>query len=341
VAWFLDETGDYPDAVMATCENIFSGEPIEAHIVQAGNPTKRSGPLFRAVKSIARDLWKLIEITADPDSPKRTPRVSIEHARDQIKQYGRDNPWVLVNIFGEFPPSDINALIGEQEVEDSFNRMYREWDYRGAPKILGVDVAREGNDASVIVPRQGLQCFPIQKYRNIDSLQGAGQVVRKWNEWQADACFVDATGGYGWGWIDQLRQLGKSPIPVQFAGEAHNKDRYYNKRTEMYFDTIEWIRRGGAMIRSTELMLALTQTTYTFKGDRLLLEEKAMIKERLGFSPDEADGLVETFAEPIAPKGGVALLRPVIHQPTYDPFAEFDRMAKGAADSGGYDPFKA
>ncbi len=338
VMWALDETGDYPDAVMATCENIFAGSPIEAHIVQAGNPTKRSGPLYRAFKTVAQSLWRGIEITADPDSPKRTPRVSIEHARDQIKQWGRDNPWVLVNIFGEFPPSDINALIGEAEVEASFNRMYREWDYRGAPRLLGVDVAREGNDSSIIFPRQGLQCFPVQRYRNIDSLQGAGQVARKWNEWEADACFVDATGGYGWGWIDQLRQLGKQPIPVGFGESAHNKDRYVNKRAEMYLEAVDWIRRGGALIRSPELMQALTQMTYTFRGDRFLLEEKDQFKERLKFSPDEADAFVMTFAEPIAPKAAPMAKR-VIHQPVYDPFSEFDRMAKGATDSGGYDPF--
>jgi hypothetical protein len=339
VLWLLDETGDYPEAIMPTCEAIFAGNPIEAHIVQAGNPTKLAGPLYKACVGIGRELWKVVEISADPDNPKRTPRVSVEHAREQIKLYGRDNPWVLVNIFGQFPPSNINSLIGPEEVEASFARMYREWDYRGAPRVLGVDVAREGDDASVIFPRQGLQCFPIQKFRNLDSLTGASQVVRKWNEWEADGCFVDATGGYGWGWIDQMRQLGKSPIPIQFAGEAHNKDRYYNKRAEMYFEAVEWIRRGGALLRSRELLETLTQTTYTFKGDRLILEEKLLIKEKLGYSPDECDAFVMTFAEPLMPSHTAKGPRRVIPQPLYDPFAEFDRMAKGATDSGGYDPF--
>jgi phage terminase large subunit len=336
VMWLLDETGDYPDAIMPTAENIFAGNPIEAHIVQAGNPTRLAGPLYRACTT-AKDLWFVVEITADPDDPKRTPRVSAEHARQQIKQYGRDNPWILVRIFGQFPPASLNALIGPAEVEAAMERFYRDYEYRSAPKVIGVDVARQGDDASVIFTRQGLQSFPIKKYRNLDSLQGASQVTRHWSEFSADGCFIDATGGFGWGWIDQLRQLGRSPIAIQFSSEAHNKDRFFNKRAEMYFDAVEWIRRGGALPKSNELMQALTQTTYTHKGDRLLLEDKDQIKEKLGYSPDEADALVLTFAEPIA----VPNSQPrVFNSPKpYDPFAEFDTLSAGRRDSPRYDPF--
>lgn len=329
VMWLLDETGDYPAAVLPVCENIFAGEPVEAHIVQAGNPTKLEGPLYHAATH--RELWKVIEITADPDSPMRTPRVSKAHAQSQIEQYGRDNPWVLVNIFGKFPPASLNALIGYNEVREAMNRMYREHELKGSSRVLGVDVARQGDDQSIIFPRQGLQLFPALKYRNINSLQGAGQVARKWNDWNADACFVDATGGFGWGWIDQLQNLGKSPIPIQFSEKAHNPSRYYNKRTEMYFDAVEWIKRGGALPESDGLMQALTRTTYCFKGDRLLLEDKDQVKEKIGYSPDECDGFVLTFAEPVGLKNPQA--RVVREQIAYDPFADFDRMLRRTPDS--------
>ena len=288
VMWLLDESGDYPDAILPICEAIFSGSPKEAHIVQAGNPIKRSGPLWRASSS-ARKHWRLIEISADPDDPMRTPRVSVEHARQQIETYGPDNPWILVNIFGKFPPSDFNSLIGPEECEAAMKRWYRPDVYEHSPKIIGVDVARQGDDASVIFCRQGLQSFPMIKKRGINSLQGAGLVARKWDDWGADACFVDATGGFGAGWIDQLIELGKAPIGVQYAGEAHDSQRYYNKRTEMYFDAVQWIKRGGALPPSPEITAALTQTNYTFKGARLLLEPKDLVKVKLGYSPDESD----------------------------------------------------
>ena len=75
VAWFMDETGDYPDAIMPTVEAIFAGSPRVARIVQAGNPTRLSGPLYTAV-SKARHLWTVIDITADCPSS------------DDLRQFG-------------------------------------------------------------------------------------------------------------------------------------------------------------------------------------------------------------------------------------------------------------
>ncbi len=336
VLWLLDETGDYPEAIMPVVEGIFAGNPIEAHIVQAGNPTKLGGPLYRAWTT-ARKLWYCVEITADPDDPKRTSRVSVDYARQQIEQYGRENPWVLVSIFGKFPPASLNALIGPDEVEAAMKRYYREFEIGNAPKVLGVDVAREGDDASIMFPRQGIQAYTPEIRRNVTSTEGAGWVARKWAEWGADACFVDATGGFGAGWIDQLVQLGRAPFGVQYASEAHNKSRYFNKRTEMYFDAIEWIKRGGALPPCPELTAALTQTTYSFKGDRLLLEPKEIIKVKLGYSPDHADAFVQTFAEPVMAKTGK--FGPSRHQVEYNPYANLDQAVSGSLKSD-YDPYR-
>jgi phage terminase large subunit len=337
VMWLLDESGDYPEAIMPICEAIFSGNPAEAHIVQAGNPLKLSGPLYRAC-TVARDLWLVIEITADPDNPKRTSRVSIEHAREQIRLWGADNPWVLVNIFGRFPPSSLNVLIGPDEVGAAMKRYYREHEIGETSRVLGVDVAQYGDDASVIAPRQGIQMFPLLKYRNINSTQGAAQVSRKWSDWNADAAFIDNTGGFGAGWIDQLVLLGKTPIGVHFASEAHQKERYFNKRAEMAFDFVQWIKNGGAIPESNELMAALTQTTYTFKGDRFLLEPKDIVKIKLGYSPDDMDAAMLTFAEPVTPK---AKSRGFAARSTeYNPFAELDKAVERSYAQDGYNPFK-
>ena len=75
---------------------------------------------------------------------------SVEHARQMIAQYGETNPWIRVSIFGEFPQSSLNALIGPDEVSAAMKRYYREYEIGGAARVLGVDVARFGDDASVI-----------------------------------------------------------------------------------------------------------------------------------------------------------------------------------------------
>ncbi len=322
ILFILDEAGGIPDAVMASAEAALSS-CVEGHIVQAGNPTHLEGPLWRACTS-ERALWHVTEITADPDDPRRTSRVKVEWAREQIQKYGRDNPWVLVNVFGRFPPGSLNTLIGPDECREATKRAYRAEDVAASARVLGVDVARFGDDASVIFPRQGLVAYPPLKFRNLDGTQGAGAVARKWQDWGADAVFIDDTGGWGASWIDNLRRVGHQPVGIGFASRP-NDPRYDNKRTEMYFEAIEWIKAGGALppIDTSgvpELIAALSQTTYSFRGDRLLLEPKDQIKARLGYSPDDADAFALTFAQPAVRAGagyGSAVRRMAIVD--YDP----------------------
>lgn len=296
ILFVLDESGAIPESVSMAAEAALSS-CVEGHIVQAGNPSDLKGMLY---KSCVRDrkLWYVIEITSDPSDAKRTPRVSIEWAQEQIDTYGRDNPYVLVNILGQFPQAAFNALISAEEVEQSMKRAYRESEYNMHARIIGVDVARGGADKSVMFMRQGLQAFNPQIYRNIDGTQGANHIARKWQEWDADGCFIDDTGGFGSSWIDNLVRTGFSPIGVHFASKSGNP-RYYNKRTEMIFEAVEWIKRGGALPYSAEMIASLSETTYTHKGDALLIEPKELIKEKLGYSPDECDAFCLTFAQPV------------------------------------------
>lgn len=332
--FLLDEAGGIPDGVMAAAEAglanaIGGGGGKEAHIVMAGNPTHLEGPLYRACTS-ERSLWHVVEITSDPDDPKRTPRVSVEWARQQIQKYGRDNPWVLVNVFGKFPPSSLNALIGPDEVKEAMAREHKPPQYATAAKVLGVDVAREGDDKSVIFPRQGIVAFQPTVLRNADSLQGAGTVSRVWTDFDADGCFVDNTGGFGAGWIDQLRVLNRDPIGVHFAGKA-SEMRYANKRAEMLFKACEWVKEGGALPNIPELLEEMTSTTYFFKGDALQVEEKDQIKQRIGRSPDYFDGLGLTFAHPVHPSPRDGLGNRGSSNPRaarHDPFAR-DRLPRG------------
>lgn len=296
IMFVLDESGGMPEAIMASAEAALSSCK-EGHIIQAGNPTHLEGPLYNACTR-DRGMWHVVEITSDPDNPLRSPRVRVEWAKEQIEKYGRDNPWVLVNVFGQFPPASMNALIGPEEIKEAVARRYREVEFAHSPRILGIDVARFGDDSSIIFPRQGLQAFNPTQYRNLNGTTGAEITCRKWNEWDADAVFIDNTGGFGASWIDNLQRLGKDPMGIHFSQESTDP-QYFNKRAEMAFKLVEWIKRGGALPDVKELHQALTQTTYTFKGDKLLIEPKDDIKLKLGFSPDHMDALMLTFALPV------------------------------------------
>lgn len=291
--FILDESGGIPDAVAATAEaGLATGK--ETKILQAGNPTHLEGPLYRAATS-ERHLWYLVEITGDPDSPKRASRISKQWAREQIETYGKDNPWVLVNVYGKFPPSSLNTLLGPNEVSDAMKRQYDEDKYSFTQKRLGVDVARFGDDRTVLFPRQGLRAFNPIEMRGARTNAIAARVALAKQKWKSQMEFVDDTGGYGAGVIDSMIQGGLSPVSVNFASKATDP-RYINKRAEMWFNMAEWVKRGGQLPNIPELVKELTSPTYTFINGKFQLEEKKHIKERLGYSPDLADALCLTFA---------------------------------------------
>jgi phage terminase large subunit len=295
----LDESGGIPDAVMAAADAALS-TGIECKIIQAGNPTQLSGPLYRAATN-ERDLWHLIEITGDPDDPKRSSRISVEWAREQIKKWGANNPWVLVNVFGRFPPTSLDSLLGPDDVSQAMARTYSEDAYNFAAKILGVDAARFGDDPWVIFPRQGLRALPPTEMRGPKTQEAAAGIIRIWDEFGADACFPDDTGGWAAGAIDALEMANYKTTPINFSGKALDR-RYYNKRSEMIWLMCEWVKAGGWLPNDPELTAELTAYTYWLDGNQLRVVEKDQVKALIGRSPNKADALALTFAQPVKPR---------------------------------------
>jgi hypothetical protein len=312
VLFVLDESGSIPQAVMTTAEAVLANEGVEAHVVQAGNPDTREGPLFRACVT-DRHLWAVVEITGDPDDPDRSPRISLAYAREQIDTYGRDNPWVQVNVLGKFPETSLNALLGDEDVLAAMKREVPESVYTWAQMRLGVDVARYGDDRTVLFPRQGRKAFMPKIMRHIRdsavSTDIATAVLEMKASLKAEAVAMDATGGWAAGTHDVLKATSQAPVNVQFHAPSGNP-RYRNKRAEMWFAMAEWVKGGGGLPNIPELIGELTTPTYTFVGGKFLIEPKEQVKARLGRSPDLADALALTFA--IAERAPTTLKAPTL-----------------------------
>lgn len=200
----------------------------------------------------------------------------------------------------DFTAGSSNALLTFDVVQEAFGKHVRPEDYTFAPIILGVDVARQGDDRTVIFRRQGLASFEPITMRGADSMLVAARVAAEIETHKPDGVLVDGSGGYGAGVIDRLRQLGYAPIEVQFGGKPMDA-RFNNKRTEMYWGMAEWLRTGGAIPPVKELKIELCTPTYDHDNARgvMKLESKDDIKARMGYSPDLADALALTFAFPV------------------------------------------
>lgn len=219
----------------------------------------------------------------------------------------------------DFSAAVDNVLLSVAEVQEACGRHLRPEDYGMAGKVIGVDVARYGDDRSVIFKRQGLASFDPVVLRDVDNMELAAVVAKHIDQWAPDAVFIDA--GRGEGVIDRLRQLGYSVVEVQFGGKATDR-RFANKRSEMWSDMADWVKSGGVIPDHPELKTDLCVPTYTYKNaqGKFMLESKDHIKERGMKSPDVADALALTFAHPVAPKdfyGNQAHHTEV----EYDPFA--------------------
>jgi hypothetical protein len=223
--------------------------------------------------------------------------------------------------------------LGPNDLSTAFTRKPDPDAVKSAQTRIGVDVARFGDDRTVIFKRQGLMSWEPVILRNMRSNDVAARVIAEATdkEFECSTIFVDDSGGWGGGVIDSMIQAGWSPIPVNFSGKALDS-RYFNKRAEMYFLMTEWIKRGGFLVRTPELPRELTSATYSFQNGKFRLEDKNQIKQRLGFSPDIADAMALTFALPEMPsdKAGFPGSGGWAHRPNemkweYDPFSK-ERM---------------
>jgi len=320
ILYLIDESGDIGPSVLRSAEQGLTGCKW-GRILQAGNPTSLDGMLYAAATQL-RHQWKIIKITGDPEDPMRSPRIDVDWARDQIQIYGRDNPWIMSYILGQFPPSSLNTLLGPDEVEDAMNRHLRKDEYDWAEKRLGIDVARFGDDSTVIFPRQGLAAFRPAMMKNANTIEIASRTAKAKADWLSDQEFFDDTGGWAAGVIDSLNQSGHYPVPINFASKADDT-RYLNKRAEMWFRMAEWIKKGGAIPNIPELAQELTSVTYTYHKGKFMLPKKQQIKEQLGRSPDHADALALTFAHVDTPRKQMVM----------------DSMTRGHNYSSDYNPF--
>lgn len=331
-----DESGGYPQAIMATAEAVLASG-LETKVVQAGNPTHLEGPLYRACVQ-DRALWYVVTITGDPDDPKRSSRIDIEWARQQIATYGRENPWVKINVLGEFPDTSINALLGVEEVNAAIGKHLTRDRFDWCQKRFGIDVARFGDDRTVIFARQGPATFRPRVLRNMRTTNIAAIAMRAHLRWSRDGnepvTFVDDTGHWGHGVIDNMIESGVPAVPVIFSDRALNP-RYKNRRAEMWMEMAEWVKNGGALPPGLpDIVGELTVPTYSFVAGKFVLEEKDQIKERLGRSPDLADALALTFAIPDQPAEMVGRRRSA-HKTRH----EFDPYATEPTETD-YDPYE-
>jgi hypothetical protein len=299
-----DEASAIPDIIWEVTEGALTDEETEILWLVRGNPTRNTGR-FRECFGRNRHRWITHQI--DSRSSRLTNKEQISR---WIEDYGEDSDFARVRVRGVFPRAGSMQLIPADIVEQARKRVAE--GLVSDPVVLGVDVARHGDDQSVICIRQGrdAKSRPWRRYRNLNTMQLASEVHRVACEVRADAVFVDATG-IGWGVVDRLEQLqmphGCIVYPVEFGSKpdaqwSGDKARMAYKVDEMWWNMAQWLRKG-AIPDEQEIEDDLVGREYGYTTDNAIrLEKKDDMKKRGLASPDNADALALTFAYAVAPR---------------------------------------
>jgi hypothetical protein len=218
--------------------------------------------------------------------------------KEWVDDYGEDSDFVRVRVRGMFPKGAGTNFIARGDLDKCLE--YDAGDYNDMPRTIAVDVARFGDDQTVISKKHGRKVFPMMKYRELSTTQTAAYVAEQIAEFKPDAVFIDG-GGVGGGVVDRLRQMGHDVFDVNFGSKATQKNKYANKRAEMYGLCRDAIKAGLDLPGDIELIEELGSIEYGFDSRQaLLLEKKEEMKKRGLSSPDCADALVLHWAEKIS-----------------------------------------
>lgn len=282
-------------------------------ILLTGNTLVNSGEFYEA---FTEKSWLYNGITISAfDTPNIIAQelvvpglVTQDIIDERALEFGVDSPMYYATILAEFPDVLDDTLV---PLSMAIAARGRELEPEGFG-ILGVDVARYGEDASVLYKRQGPVATKVESVHGKSTMELAAIVAGAVEADQSIQVVVIDIVGIGAGVYDRLREM-RLPqrvklIPFTGGARAHNPRRYANRIAECWWGMSQAFRKDAISIGDDRQLIAqVTSRKYTEQSDRVIkLESKDDIKSRGGRSPDEADALAMTYTIPdeVAPITG-------------------------------------
>lgn len=312
--FIVDEASGVADPILEAILGTLTGP--ENKLLMCGNPTKTAGIFY---DSHNRDRSRFRTHKVDSRDSKRTSKENIEML---IDKYGAESDVVRVRVYGEFPKAEADAFIPLELAELAAGASIEP---TGDTLHLGVDVARFGDDETIIAPRIGMKVFKLRCYNKQDTMVTAGKVIstareliRHYSQIRKVEIKVDDSG-VGGGVTDRLNEVIQeenlkgwrvTPINNGSSPTRNGEDYYDNRGTETWAELRDLLQESFSkhiqghpasidLPNDERLITQLSQRKYrmTSKG-KIALERKEDMKKRGLDSPDRADAVVLAFAPP-------------------------------------------
>ena len=318
----LDEASGVDREIFEAAQSLCASG--DAHMLLIGNPLESSGFFYDACMGVAPG-WNVIHIDA-MDTPNFTDEraetppdvlnklVQPIWVEERRAEWGEDSPMWQSRIRGVFPDLTTNTVIPlsffqagvarrDAMLQEEINTPMPKTD----PRLLGVDVAWEGDDKSAYVARLGNHLEILGFDSGQDPMAVAGRVGRICIDYEIQICAIDAIG-IGGGVLSRLQERAKedrasaSPtglgrtrfVGVKASEKASEPENFPNKRAEMWWNLREALDPTHGWLGVPDdptLRGDLTQSKYNYTSrQQIQVEPKMQLKKRIGRSPDYGDG---------------------------------------------------
>ncbi|MEG1433051.1 DEAD/DEAH box helicase family protein [Eubacterium sp.] len=306
--FIVDEASGVADDIMEAILGTLSGENNK--LLMCGNPTRTTGAFYDS-HTADRHMYKVHRVSSADSG-----RTNKDNIAALIRKYGAESNVVRVRVYGEFPEQEDDVFIPISDVEASvYKELFltdkKESDFIPSEIHLGVDVARYGDDETVIITKtdQWMHTPYIRHGQNL--MATVGDVVRisnklheTYTEVQNIVIKIDDTG-LGGGVTDRLRELKVENswdwmiiAPINFAQSVPRgvKDHLYYSDivTYMWACLRDLLKEKALKLpNDSDLVGQLTTRKYMVQSNgKIQVESKKAMKERGLKSPDRADAAV-------------------------------------------------
>lgn len=358
VLYLFDESKSIIAGTFDAAEGAFSGSgehsSLEAFAVAMSTPGSPNGRFYDIhVRKPGLEDWWTRHVTVEESLA--AGRVSLDWVDQRRKQWGENSAVFANRVLGEFHSSDEDGVIPLAWVEKA-NERWLAWRDGGKKtglgrQTVGVDVARFGDDKTVLAIRDGDVCTAIQRYDKQDTMATTGRVKGLLDHAPAREAIVDVIG-IGAGVVDRLREQKNNVTAFNAAAGTKALDRsgelgFTNCRSAAWWGLRELLDPAYdatiALPPDDNLTGDLCAPKYrVLSGGKIQIEPKDDIRKRIGRSPDDGDAVVQAFWDGIdnSAEGWVTMLKgrtpePVVIAAPPEASADARQLARHRAFQGG------
>ena len=306
--FIVDEASGVADPIMEAILGTLSGSNNK--LLLCGNPTRTSGTFYDS-HTRDRALYKCHTVSSADSS-----RTNKENIDSLIRKYGWDSNVVRVRVRGEFPNQEDDVFIPLSLIEQCSSKLLELDDSAGMQFVsLGVDVARFGDDETIIYRNYHGHCKIVRNRRGQNLMATVGDIVkefkkiyREYSKYEGKVYVQIDDTGLGGGVTDRLKEVRKEQklykmqiIPINAAEKIETDtaagkeaaEKYNNLTTAMWASMRDLLDNKQIVIEDDEQTIGqLSSRKYTMTSNgKLEIESKKEMKKRGLDSPDRADAL--------------------------------------------------